>query len=213
MEIVDSGKDKVKKICETLKKQTLDPAKQEARNIIDHALKEAEKIIKQAKDEAKEILEEQKVKLHQEKKAFFSSLNLAGKQTIEALKQQIQHHLFDQNIAKAFHKSTQDESLVVEFIQAIVNGVKKEGINCDFEIYLPRALSKQKIIEKLAASSVDQIQAHDIHLADFGGGVKVKLKDHHIVIEMTDESLKTLFSQFVRDEFRALIFDGKTTEK
>ena len=44
MEIVDSGKDKVKKICETLKKQTLDPAKQEARNIIDHALKEAEKI-------------------------------------------------------------------------------------------------------------------------------------------------------------------------
>ena len=78
MEILDSGKDKVKKICDTLKKQTLDPAKQEAKHIVDHALKEAEKIVKQAKEEAKQLVEEQKIKLSQEKKAFHSSLNLAG---------------------------------------------------------------------------------------------------------------------------------------
>lgn len=70
MEILDSGKDKVKKICDTLMKQTLDPAKQEAKAIVDQALHEAEKIIKQAKQEAKELVEEQKIKTPSRKESF-----------------------------------------------------------------------------------------------------------------------------------------------
>lgn len=213
MEILDSGKDKVKKICDTLKKQTLDPAKQEAKHIVDHALKEADKIVKQAKEEAKQLLEEQKMKLLQEKKAFYSSLNLAGKQSIEALKQEVEEHLFHKNIAAMFQKSTHHEDVVAAFISTILLCLEKEGLDTNLEISIPKHLSKQKVLDKLAQEIVERLKGHQIQLGDFQGGAKVKLKDQHIVFEMTDESLRALFSRFIREEFRALLFDGKVLEK
>jgi V/A-type H+-transporting ATPase subunit E len=213
MEILDSGKDKVKKICDTLKKQTLDPAKQEAKHIVDHALKEADKIVKQAKEEAKQLLEEQKMKLLQEKKAFYSSLNLAGKQSIEALKQEVEEHLFHKNIAAMFQKSTHHEDVVAAFINTILLCLEKEGLDTNLEISIPKHLSKQKVLDKLAQEVVERLKGHQIQLGDFQGGAKVKLKDQHIVFEMTDESLRALFSRFIREEFRALLFDGKVLEK
>lgn len=213
MEILDSGKDKVKKICDTLKKQTLDPAKQEAKHIVDHALKEAEKIVRQAKEEAKQLVEEQKLKLLQEKKAFFSSLTLAGKQTLEALKQEVEEHLFHKNIATMFQKATHNEDVIAEFVNTVVACLHKEGLDSNLELVIPKHLSKQKVLERLTQEMLHALKEHPIQLGDFSGGAKVKLKDHHIVFEITDESLRSLFSRFIRDEFRSLLFDGKSLEK
>ncbi len=213
MEILDSGKDKVKKICDTLKKQTLDPAKQEAKHIVDHALKEADKIVKQAKEEARQLVEEQKIKLHQEKKAFYSSLNLAGKQTLEALKQEVEEHLFHKNIATLMQKATHHEDIIASFINTVVMCLEKEGLDSNLEILIPKHLSKQKVLENLSSRLMQSLKEHQIHIGDFHGGAKIKLKDHHIVFEMTDESLKALFSRFIREEFRSFLFDGKALEK
>jgi V/A-type H+-transporting ATPase subunit E len=213
MEILDSGKDKVKKICDTLKKQTLDPAKQEAKHIVDHALKEADKIVKQAKEEARHLVEEQKIKLLQEKKAFYSSLNLAGKQTLEALKQEVEEHLFHKNISTLMQKATHHEDIIASFINTVVMCLEKEGLDSNLEILIPKHLSKQKVLENLSSRLVQSLKEHQIHIGDFHGGAKIKLKDHHIVFEMTDESLKALFSRFIREEFRSFLFDGKALEK
>ena len=71
--------DKVKKICEALTKETLDPAKKQAKEIIDSAKKEAEEIIEAARRNAEAIFEEGRKKLTQEKSAQETSLNLAAK--------------------------------------------------------------------------------------------------------------------------------------
>jgi V/A-type H+-transporting ATPase subunit E len=213
MEILDSGKDKVKKICDTLKKQTLDPAKQEAKHIVDHALKEAEKIVKQAKEEAKQLVEEQKIKLSQEKKAFHSSLNLAAKQALEALKQEVEEHLFHKNIATMFQKATHNEDVVASFINTILTCLEKEGLDSNLEVSIPKHLSRQKVLEKLTEKFMQSLKDHQMHFGDFHGGVKIKLKDHNIVFEMTDESLRSLFTRYIREEFRSFLFDGKALEK
>lgn len=209
MEILDSGKDKVKKICDTLMKQTLDPAKQEAKAIVDQALHEAEKIIKQAKQEAKELVEEQKLKLLQEKKAFHSSLSIAGKQTLEQLKQQILHNLFNKELSKFFISETKKENVIASFIDVIIEAVKKEGLGAHFDVAISQSCSKQRVLEFLCKETEQFLTEKDLHLVKIGGGAKVKLKESNLTLEITDESLKELFSNYIRDDFRALLFQGK----
>lgn len=213
MEILDSGKDKVKKICETLKKQTLDPAKQEAKTIVDHAVKEAEKIIKQAREEAKGILEDQKQRIQKEKNAFHSSLSFASRQTVEALKEEIENHLFNKQISQLFKEHTAKEDVVAEFIDVVVKALDKEGLNAPFDVYIPKVLSRQKIAEKLTGQILQQIEGKEIQFGDFHGGAKVKVKNKHLTVEMTEDSLKSLFMRFIREEFRTVLFETKQAEQ
>lgn len=211
MEILDSGKDKVKKICDTLKKQTLDPARQEAKGIVDQAIKDAEKIVKRAKEEAKDIYEENKKKILQEKRAFHSSLNLASLQTIEVLRQEIEENLFNKHIAALFTQATLKEDVVAEFINTIIAALQKEGIDAPLEAWIPRSLSKAQVAEKLSQQVMEKLKDTDLVLSDVTGGAKIKVIDRHLVLEMTDQSLKALFIKFIRDDFRELLFETKTS--
>jgi V/A-type H+-transporting ATPase subunit E len=211
MEILDSGKDKVKKICDTLKRQTLDPAKQEAKVIVDQAMKEADKIIKRAKDDAKEIYDDQKKKIAQEKLAFQSSLNLASRQAVELLRQEIEENLFNKHIAKFFTEETIKESVVAQFINAMVELLKKEGLDVNLEVMIPKVLSKNKIAEKLVAQVTQVIKEKGLVLSDLTGGARVKVSDQHLILEISDRSLATLFERFIRDDFRALLFKTETS--
>ena len=49
MKELETGKNKIQKICDVLRNETLDPAKQEAREIIENAHIQAAKIIEDAK--------------------------------------------------------------------------------------------------------------------------------------------------------------------
>lgn len=210
MEIVDSGKDKVKKICDALKKQTLDPAKQEAKTIIDNALKEAEKIVKRAKDEVKELYEEHKKKLQQEKKAFNSSLQLSSVQTLQVLRQELEENLFNKNIAHFFKEATNKEDVVAEFVNVIVKILADQGLDANLQVMIPKSLSKEHVVAKLTKQVLSSLKDHAIVLSDIAGGAKVKLQDKNLVLEMTDESLRVLFEKFIRDDFRAVLFSNNS---
>ena len=79
MKSVDTGKEKVKKICEVLRKETLEPAKKEGNQIIAKARADAEKIIEDAKNEALRVQEEAKRRIEEERNVFQASMNLAAK--------------------------------------------------------------------------------------------------------------------------------------
>ena len=110
-------------------------------------------------------------------------------------------------------KATHHEDIIASFINTVVMCLEKEGLDSNLEILIPKHLSKQKVLENLSSRLVQSLKEHQIHIGDFHGGAKIKLKDHHIVFEMTDESLKALFSRFIREEFRSFLFDGKALEK
>ena len=91
----DSGQDKVKKICDALKAETLDPARAEAQRIVRDAKKQAEDVIAKAREEEKRILESARAQIENEKASGESALKLAARQTVEALKQTIEKELFN----------------------------------------------------------------------------------------------------------------------
>ncbi|MCH9630382.1 MAG: V-type proton ATPase subunit E [Chlamydiia bacterium] len=209
MEVLDSGQDKVKKICDALRKETLDPAKKEAKGIVDKAILEAEKIVHRAKEDAESIYEDNKKKMKQERNVLQSSLNLACRQSVEALRQEIEENLFNRSLAREFKEKASTEEVVVSFINVIVKAVEKEGLKGDLEITIPKHLSKETVASQLAANAVDRLKESSLVLGDRLSGIEVKLKKEHLTIEMSDQTLMSLFSRFVREEFRSLLFETK----
>src|SRR3989337_1421388 len=100
MPSLDKGDDKIKKICEIIRKDTLDPAKEHAKEIIENAKIEADQIIKKANNEKEKILNEAKKDIEKEKKIFDSSLNISLRQAFEDLKSKIENELFSKTLSE-----------------------------------------------------------------------------------------------------------------
>jgi cell division septum initiation protein DivIVA len=56
MDTIETGKDKVKKICEVLRKETIEPAIAEAKHILQTAQENADQIIEEAKRKAAKLV-------------------------------------------------------------------------------------------------------------------------------------------------------------
>ena len=77
MDSVDTGKETVKRICEVLKEDTLNPAREEAESIIHKAKADADRITQDAQEQAKQMKEAAIKEIEGREKVFRSSLNVA----------------------------------------------------------------------------------------------------------------------------------------
>ncbi len=206
MKSVDTGKDKVKKICEVLKKETLEPAKKEADRIIAKARVDGEKIIEDAKREAQKLQEEAKKRIEEERNVFQASINLACKKSLDTLKQEIEKKLFNEELDHFIRKQMNHPDIVAELISAIVKGIEKEGIDVNLKALISSTVSPQAVNQALAKGIVDRLKEKSVEIGDIMGGAQVKIVDKNLTVDMTDEALKTLLANFIREDFRSVIF-------
>ncbi|MCB1107210.1 MAG: V-type ATP synthase subunit E [Chlamydiia bacterium] len=206
MKSVDTGREKVKKICEVLRKETLDPAKKEGDQIIAKARSESEKIIADAKRDAAGILEEARKKVEEERNVFQASINLAAKKSIETLKQEIDKRLFNPELASFVSEKMKDPKVIADLISVIVSGIEKEGINGDLRAVVSKGINGEAVNKELAKGVIERLESKGVDLGDIGGGAQVQIKDRNLTIDLSDEALKHLLASFVRDDFRAIIF-------
>ena len=207
MKSIDTGKDKVKKICEVLKKETLDPAKEEARKIVEKAHVEAEKIVSEGKREAQRLLDEIKKKIQEERNVFQASINLACKKSLDTLRQEIEKSLFNTELHTFVGKKMQDPHVIAEVITAIIKGIEKEGIDADLRAIIPGVVSAKAVNQELAKGTLERLKSNSVEVGEIEGGALVKIVDNNLTIDMTDEALKTLLASFVREDFRSVIFE------
>lgn len=206
MKGIDTGKDKVKKICDVLKRETLEPAKKEAEGIIQEAQIKAGQIIQAAKQEGERILEESRNGIEKDRNVFQSSLNQACKQSLEQLKQEIESQLFHPELAELLHKPLQEPHVVAELVKAVIHALEKEGIDSDLSVTVPRAVSAQSINQLLLQNILQKLKGHSVELGSIQGGIFVKAEKDHISIDVTDSALKELVSDYIRKDFRATLF-------
>lgn len=206
MKSVNTGKDKVKKICEVLKRETLDPAKKEADAIIHRAREDAAKIVEDAKQEAQRAYQDAQKKIEEERNVFESSINLACKKTLLTLKQQIEERLFNSELSSWINKGSRDPHVLGQLISAIVRSVEKDGIEANLQALIPESVSPKAVNRELVQGIVEKLQDKSVQVGDFEGGAEVKMIDQHITIDITDDALKMLVASFVRDDFRSIVF-------
>lgn len=209
MKGLESGKDKVKKICEVLKKETIEPALREAEDIVKKAQVDAEKIIQEATDRAAAILADAKKDIEKERNVFQSSLNQACKQSLELLRQDIEENLLNKELARFVDKQASDPKAIADIIAAVVKAIEKEGIEADMSAYVSSSIPASSINRLLASNIIERLKDKGVLLTNIQGGVCVKLHNQNIIIDISDAALRDLVSRYIRKDFREMLFKAK----
>ncbi len=205
---LETGEDKIQQICDLLKVETLEPAKQEAAEIVEKARREAQQIIGKAEDQAKELIKQTHEKLEKERSVFHSALEQAAAQCFEALKQRIQNKLFDSELDSLIRQSASSPEIVGSIIQAIVKGLETEGMSAELSALIPENVSVDEVNRFLGDRILKKLAQNSVELGSFAAGAKVKLIDKKLTLDISDQVLKELLAGYVRKDFRELIFQA-----
>jgi V/A-type H+-transporting ATPase subunit E len=210
MKTLEKGQEKIQKICDVLREETLEPAKKQGQEIIRDAQKQAKLIIEEAQKSADKLHLEAKAAIEQEKVAFQSTLSQASKQTLEALRQGVERLFFNEHLAALIDKGTGDAQLVANLVNAIVKAIEKGGLSTDLTALISKDVDARKVNEALLADVVKQLKGGAVQMGEFSGGVQVKLNDKRMTIDISEHALKDLLASYViRKDFRKLLFDMK----
>lgn len=207
MKGLETGRDKIQKICDVLKKETLDPAKQEAREIVENGHLQASEIIGEAKAKAQEIIAGAEREMEEKRKIFHASLQLACRQGIELLKQRIEEELFDRQLSEAIVKEMRDPKAIAHLINSLMQAMEERGVEEDFAAIIPKEISPKSISALLASQVLERLQNQVLNLGDFHGGVQIRLKGRQVTIDMSDGAVRELVGQYIRRDFRDMVFN------
>jgi len=206
MENLDTGKDKIKKICEILKNESLQPAKEEAQKILEVAEQEARNIIRDAEAKADSILQASKAKATKERELFDNSIRQAFQQGVESLRQEIDNKLFNKELTHWVNSQTAEPHLAAQLITALVNALEKEGTSADFSALVPSTVPPEKVNTLLLKHVLEKLREKSVVVGDFLGGVQLKLHDKKMTLDLSDAALKELIGRYVRKDFREILF-------
>ncbi len=206
MNSLDTGKDKIKKICEILKTETLEPAKQEAASIIAQAEAKARSIIQLAEEKANEIMVKAADKNKKERQVFETSLKQACAQGMEELRQNIETKLLNTHLADWVSKQSIDPSVGAKLITALVAAIEKEGTSADFSALIPKTIKTSEVNALLAKDVLDKLKEKSVTVGEFMGGVQLKLHEQKLTLDLSSDAIQELLERYLQRDFREIIF-------
>jgi V/A-type H+/Na+-transporting ATPase subunit E len=206
MKSLEKGQDKIQKICDKLKHKTLEPAQEEAQKIIEAARKKAEELLQETERQAEQLIKQARGQIEQERNVFHAALQQAAKQTVEGLRQEIEHHLFNEEMQQILEKQLSDPKLIADLVNGIVKALEKDGLNTDLTIAIPQAVSAADVSALLLENVRKRLKGKPLEVGSFMGGAQVKLHGRQMTLDLTDHAIKELLANYVRKDFRQLIF-------
>lgn len=207
MKTLEKGQEKINRICSILRKETLDPAKKQAEEIVEGGRKQAEEIIKEAQKNAEALIAAARVTIEQEHNVFNSSLQQAAKQSLESLRQEIENNFFNNRLHALIEKDGSNPDLIAKLINAIVKALEKDGLSADLSALIPKTISPNDINELLMQDVLNALKEKSVTVGKFTSGAQIRINNKKITIDMSEEALKDLLSNYVvRKDFRKMIF-------
>lgn len=206
MKATETGKDKVKKICEVLRKETLEPAEREAYELLNKTRQEAETILAAARKEAEDVRADARKEIERKKAVFDVSLKQACQQTMETLRQTIVDKLFNPELTRLLAEPLQDAKIIARLIDAVVAAIEKEGTQGDLSVFVATAVPASEINKLIAPKVLQRLREKGVMVGTFTGGVEIKLEKDNITLDISENALKELVANYTRKDFRALLF-------
>lgn len=207
MKGLETGKDKIQKICDALRKETLDPARQEAREIVENAHMQAAEIVADAQKKAEVVVSEAEKEMGEKRRVFHASLNLACRQGIEELKQKIEKELFNGELAQVVEKEMAEPKVIAGLLNSFMRSLEEKGVEEDVVAVIPKGISPRAINELLVGKVLERLRGGSVVVGDFGGGLQVQLKGKKITIDISDTVVRELIAQYIRRDLRDLVFN------
>jgi len=202
---------KLQELTQKLYNEGVEKANEEADKIIKEAKAEADKIKKNAEKKAKGIIEEAEQKSEEIKKNVHAELELASKQTVRKVKQQITDLITSKVIDEPVKKAFDDEKFVKEIIETIIKNwdpQKKESV--DLSVLLPEKLEKE--FEKYFKAKTGKELNAKLELSfseAVKGGFKIGPADNSYKISFTEEDFNNFFKSYLRPKTGEMLFQGE----
>lgn len=206
MKTLENENEKVNRICEILKNDALEPARKQAQAITEEALRKADEIIQDAEKEAVIILENSRRMNAQERTVFQASLSLGAKQGLEVLRHEVEK-LFNSKLEALIADQTAKPEIIAEIITVLINAVRTQGSLSSLKAFIPKQIAPSDVIHLLLMEVLKQLEAQSVEIGDFKGGAQLKLINKNMRLDMTDEALKELIGQFIREDLRKYLFN------
>lgn len=206
MKTFKTEQEKIQQICDTLRKETLEPAHQEAEKIIAHAKERAEHLINEAHRESERLLAEAKKNIEKERNVFHSSLTQASQQSMEALRQTVEQKLFNPELHHLITSRTADPQVIAHLIKAIVTAIEKEGLKTDITAIIPAQVSPKEVNQLIGEQILKKLKDNSVQVGDFKGGAKIRLEGKRLTFEISDKEIEELLKSYVRKDFRKMLF-------
>lgn len=196
-------------ICDKIRTETLDPAKEQAQEIIENARKEADRILQQAHLERERIHKETKKSLDEEKQIFESSLEQASKQAIELLKQKIERSLFNPTLENWVKEQLGDAKSYGSLVDALVKALQKDGIKTEIGVVVPESFTTDSINAALSQNVLSQLKNKTVELSGLPGGVQVKVEGKNMVLDISSKALQDIVASYIHKDFRKIFFGSE----
>ena len=206
MKTLEKGQDRVKHICDVLRQNTLEPAKEQAEQIVVDAHAEAEKIIKEAESVAKKKIKAAKDAIAQEENVFQASLRQACKQGLEEMRQAVEKKIFNDSLSDFVKAGSQDVNIIANLLSAIVKAIETKGIDIEISAIIPKVASPRTINNLLLTKILERLKDESVEVGNFEGGAMVRLHDKQLTLDVSDAALKELLGGYLRKDFRKVMF-------
>lgn len=205
MKTLELGSQRIQKICDVIKEESLEPARKEAEAIIKEAKQRAHAIVAEAETQKQRLQAEARTQIEQERKVFYSSLEQASKQGVEFLRQSISK-IFNDELHRYLGEGASDPKLVARIIDAVIAAIEKEGMAANLSAVIPKTVSTKEINTLIGERLVSRLQEKSVVLGGFAGGAQIKVHDKQLTVDITDAALWDLLSSYVNKDFRKFFF-------
>lgn len=201
---------KLQELTEKIFQEGVERGNQEAGLIIAKAREEAGLINKKAIVEAERIIEQANQKASEIQSKAQSEVKLAGRQVLNALKQEITGLVLARTLKTDISKAFEDSSYIRELILAIIQKWEP-GTDGNISLNLVLPANKETELRSYIETKVKSLLSKGLVLQFSGklkNGFEIGPADGSYKISFTDDDFNHFFIDFVKPAVAALLFEG-----
>lgn len=197
-----SSKDKVKEISDILYKETILPAKEESEKIIEDAKDAAQKIIHNANEQAEKIHQENNQRMEDERKVHDSSIELAVKQSVATIKNEILN-LFNNTFLEELSLKLNDQKMVEQLLKAVAEGVQKEGLQSDLKLFVSDKVNFDDLSNEIVSLVKGKLEKGEYSLPS---GFALRIEDKKFTLKMGPKTCMKIVADNLSEALKGKVF-------
>ena len=197
---------KLQELTDKLYREGLSKGKEEGEAILAKANEKASAIIEDARQQAESILRKARKEAEDYKTKVEGDVKMAAVQSIQSTRKDIENLMVGKMTDKQVESALSSADFVKEIIKAVATKFNAEEA-VDLNVVLPESLRKD--LEPFVAGELAKELKGGV-TAQFSkkvtGGFTIGPKDGSYFISLTDETFKTLISDYLRPATRKILF-------
>lgn len=199
---------KLQQLTEKLYQEGFSKGEEEGKRIIHQAQEEAKKIMEDAHQKASQILHQAQLQSEELKKNTESEIRMASRQSIETVKQTIEHFIVAKSIGESTAKVLDDITFVKELIKSAIKAYNPQAdAQQALTVVLPA--EKESLFLSLVQGKMEEEFGKNTAIRfdkNIRSGFRIGKTSDGFLITFTAEDFEHLFAHFMRPATEKLIF-------